>query len=116
MTCRARLRHECRGFTSAVSLGWLFLGLVALPFAAVLYVLVERFGPRLLEPEPALPEASPAGETPAGWRLSPGILRYARAAAAVIVLGLVAFGVSRWPAAPSGGSRPIPKAVEVQLP
>ncbi|HLQ34989.1 MAG TPA: NHL repeat-containing protein, partial [Chloroflexota bacterium] len=72
----------------------------------------------LLELVPAaLPGEAGTPATPRrGWRLSPAQQRYARGAAAVVVLGLVAVGVSRWPSAAPGGSSSVPKAVEVQLP
>ncbi|MFI5268758.1 MAG: NHL repeat-containing protein, partial [Chloroflexota bacterium] len=96
---------------------WLFLGLVSLPFAAVLYVLTQRLAPRLLElvPEPSSPLVEQNLAGPTRPRLSSRQLTALRAAAAVLVLALVAVGVSRWPQA-----TPNPKAVapaaEVQLP
>ncbi|HLQ34002.1 MAG TPA: hypothetical protein VK457_15050, partial [Chloroflexota bacterium] len=82
-------------------MGWIFLGLIALPLAAILYVLAQRFAPLLLELVPeALPGEAGTPATPGrGWRISPAQQRYARGAAAVVVLALVAVGVSRWPSA-----------------
>ena len=98
-------------------MAWLFLGLVSLPFAAVLYVLTQRLGPRLLEAVPETPLAG-AGEVPARGarrRIQARQLMGLRAGAAVALLALVAIGVNR-----GVRTTPNPKVVapagEVQLP
>lgn len=96
------------------------LGVLALPLGAVLFVLAQVLGPRLLEPVPEM-GARPAAPRRSGRRLGLGPRQTGvlRAGGAVAVLALIAFGVSRWPSASGGGqsqSRSVAPAVEIQLP
>lgn len=104
----------------------MLLGLLALPVAALLYWIAQGLAPRVMEPvpEPALESlaessaegsAGQAGRSAARWRLTGRPLTVIRLGVAAVVLALLAFGVSRWPAVSPGRSA-VPAAVAVQLP
>lgn len=101
--------------------GWLMLGVFALPLAAGLFILAQWLGPHLLEPVPesASLDATPMRPRPRSrWALTKRQLAIVRAGAAMLVLALIAFGVSRWPASRSAerAAPAVSPAAEVQLP
>jgi streptogramin lyase len=110
--------------TNLNPLGWLLLGVFALPLTAILYAVAKVVGPRILEPVPTeriVPPAS-TGSARRQWGLSQGQLNALRMAGGVLVLALVGIGVNRWPPAqpsappvPAGGVQlPPPAALRVQ--
>ncbi|HLY64702.1 MAG TPA: NHL repeat-containing protein [Chloroflexota bacterium] len=99
-------------------MAWLFLGLIALPFAAAAYAGFQWLWPRLLEPVPEriAPEEAPPRRRRVGWRLSSRQNTVARGAAAAAVLTVIALAVNRWPSVVKPGAASVAPAAEVQLP
>jgi DNA-binding beta-propeller fold protein YncE len=96
-------------------MAWLYLGAIALPLAALAYFAAQRLGPYVLEEALETPAEVRAPDIRTRRRLSNSQLMALRGAAAVAILALIAFGVSRWPAARPGAPAVAP-AVPVQLP
>lgn len=103
-------------------MGWLFLGLTALPLAAVLYAAFERLTPRLLEPvpEPALHEPD-GGRQELPWRgrryLSRQHMTIARAVVAVAALLVIVLLVEKRQAGPGAPvAAPVQTAAGIALP
>lgn len=103
-------------------MGWVFLGLITLPFAALAYAGFERVLPRLLQPAPEastpIDRSSPDVRNKLRWAPSRRQTAVLRGTAAVVVLLTIAVilgrrqtGVSATAVAPAA-----PRAPETQLP
>jgi len=100
-------------------MAWLFLGLVTLPFAALLYVGFQRLAPRLLEPAPEAVSVEPPRSwrgSPLGLKLGRRTVQAVRVGLAVVVVAGIGLVVARTRTGGTETARPVVPAPEQQLP